>query len=346
MTESTRRIAAGAPGGATARRAVLLAHQIQADILTAGLLPSSLFASEQEMRTRYGVGTGALREAIRILELREAGRMRRGPGGGFVVMLPTERLVAQALTAYLCVSGTTARHVLEARHVVATVATKLASGSATKTRRYAPGHIGAVDSERRGLLPTWRSPLLADQSGNIVLRLLAECVDRLADLVPARQGSAQIAGASPDDTAPLTPTVAPSRRIEVAHKRAGQIARNIITGLIRDRLEPGVRLGSEADVCKRYRISKSTARQIIVLLEETGLVRCRRGRRGGVFVQAPSGQVPRTLICSFLRGHGVTRHEAREVALLLATARLPEHGPCNPFLDLVLDSLRMHSAGA
>ena len=76
------------------------------------------------MRLRYGVGVGAWREAARILELREIGRMRRGPGGGFVVTLPTVRLVAQALAAYLCLAGTTPEHLLEAYRAVGQVALK------------------------------------------------------------------------------------------------------------------------------------------------------------------------------------------------------------------------------
>ena len=92
-----------------------------------------------------------------------------------------------------------------------------------------------------------------------------------------------------------------ARQINVTHKRAGQIARNVVIDIIRKRLPPGARLGAEADLCRRYRVSKSVGRQVIGLLEEIDVAHCERGRGRGVYVHAPSPAVaPRSLV-RFLR---------------------------------------------
>ncbi|AFM19590.1 transcriptional regulator [Mycolicibacterium chubuense NBB4] len=57
--------------------------------------------------------------------------------------------------------------------------------------------------------------------------------------------------------------------------------------------EPGTKLGSERELAERYRTSRSSLRQVLAALEESGLVDRVIGRSGGIFIS--HGQVQRSL---------------------------------------------------
>jgi GntR family transcriptional regulator len=56
---------------------------------------------------------------------------------------------------------------------------------------------------------------------------------------------------------------------------------------------PGTKLGSERELAERYRTSRSSLRQVLAALEESGLVDRVIGRSGGIFIS--HGQVQRSL---------------------------------------------------
>lgn len=66
--------------------------------------------------------------------------------------------------------------------------------------------------------------------------------------------------------------------------RAVTIARLIATEIQRGR-SAGTRLGSEWDLCERFHVSRLTLRQAIRLLQDSGLVECRRGRGNGLVIR-------------------------------------------------------------
>jgi DNA-binding FadR family transcriptional regulator len=66
--------------------------------------------------------------------------------------------------------------------------------------------------------------------------------------------------------------------------RAVAIARLIATEIQRGR-SAGTRLGSEWDLCERFNVSRLTLRQAIRLLQDSGLVECRRGRGNGLVIR-------------------------------------------------------------
>src|SRR5438067_13885634 len=61
---------------------VVVARQIEAEILDRGFPVGEVVGSEAGLIERYGVSRAVLREAIRLLEHRNVAAMRRGPGGG------------------------------------------------------------------------------------------------------------------------------------------------------------------------------------------------------------------------------------------------------------------------
>jgi DNA-binding FadR family transcriptional regulator len=66
--------------------------------------------------------------------------------------------------------------------------------------------------------------------------------------------------------------------------RAASIARSLAEEIQRAR-PTGTRLGSEWDLCERFGVSRLTLRQAIRLLQDSGLVECRRGRGNGLVIR-------------------------------------------------------------
>lgn len=65
-----------------------LAERIENEIIAAGWQVGEVIGSEGELRDRYGVSRAVFREAIRIVGHHGVAEMRRGPGGGLVVIKP------------------------------------------------------------------------------------------------------------------------------------------------------------------------------------------------------------------------------------------------------------------
>src|SRR3546814_1899895 len=93
----------------------MAARQLERDIFLDGWPVGQVFADRPELVRRYGFGRGTLIEAIRLLENRGVARMRRGPGGGLVVMAVPRLQVKQVLIDYFRASRVTPAQLHEAR---------------------------------------------------------------------------------------------------------------------------------------------------------------------------------------------------------------------------------------
>ena len=67
----------------------------------------------------------------------------------------------------------------------------------------------------------------------------------------------------------------------------GKVAAAIRSRILVEQLEPGVRLGSEADLAEKYNTSRPAIREALRLLDSQGFIQIKRGRYGGVFVSYP-----------------------------------------------------------
>jgi DNA-binding FadR family transcriptional regulator len=85
--------------------AAIVARHITQDIATQGRQPGELVGTEPELIEREGVSRALLREAVRLLEHHQIGRMRRGPGGGLFVMAPSANAVTEMAAIYLARRG-------------------------------------------------------------------------------------------------------------------------------------------------------------------------------------------------------------------------------------------------
>jgi DNA-binding FadR family transcriptional regulator len=102
-----------------------------------------------------------------------------------------------------------------------------------------------------------------------VVRLLGTCLD----LLPAQSDSG-----SPDPGVEGRARMSASLPADIARRLTAQIAR---TG------RAGARLGSEWELCEQFMVSRLTLRQAIRLLQDSGLVECRRGRGNGLVIRNP-----------------------------------------------------------
>lgn len=67
----------------------VLAETIENEIIASGWQVGEVVGSESELCERYGVSRAVFREAIRIVGHHGVAEMRRGPGGGLVVVAPS-----------------------------------------------------------------------------------------------------------------------------------------------------------------------------------------------------------------------------------------------------------------
>jgi DNA-binding FadR family transcriptional regulator len=177
---------AGEDSGATdGKLASRVARRVEADIIAAGWPIGHMLGSENDLRERYGISRSVLREAVRLLEHHQVGRMRRGPGGGFFVTALDSGPATRAIVIYLEYLGTTVEDLLYARLLLE----PLAAGGAA--RRAGEDDIDALrqalEEERsREWEPGIEAhnslhPLLAQLSGNPALRLFIDVLTRFTE---------------------------------------------------------------------------------------------------------------------------------------------------------------------
>jgi len=316
MRVSERIFAASAnEGELPSQLAEELARRIEDDIASLGLPPGSTLGSLRVLAERYRLGRSVVREAVGLLERRGLGKMRPGPCGGFILEKPHPERVAAELAAHFRASGVTLRQVLDAREAVDLMVMRLAARAAPQEQT-----LTALDASLAagGLVGSLSARLeLARLTDQPILQLLIDCLNRLtsdfAAPVSAAAVRARLTGAlpavrdavlrgreealaaaanrahreligwlaerpgpragSPDG---LFPGAAESLPVAIARQLAAQIGQ---TG------RSGARLGSEWDLGERFGVSRLTLRQAIRLLQDSGLVECRRGRGNGLVVR-------------------------------------------------------------
>jgi GntR family transcriptional regulator len=101
---------------------------------------------------------------------------------------------------------------------------------------------------------------------------------------------------------------------------------------------PGAKIGSERELAERYRTSRSSLRQVLAALEESGLVDRAIGRAGGIFISHP--QVQRSLsdvvgVPAFLANQGYvagTRVLSTKIAVADRTTQEALHLAADEFV--------------
>jgi DNA-binding FadR family transcriptional regulator len=91
------------PIAKTRTAALALADRFEADIVEQEPVPESrwVFGPEQSLASRYNASSNVVRQALRILEARRIGSMRRGAGGGLALRIPEMTETVQLVALYL-----------------------------------------------------------------------------------------------------------------------------------------------------------------------------------------------------------------------------------------------------
>ena len=101
-----------------------------------------------------------------------------------------------------------------------------------------------------------------------------------------------------------------------AGTRAASIARCLAVEIQGTRAA-GTRLGSEWDLCERFGVSRLTLRQAIRLLQDSGLVQCRRGRGNGLVERDRRAAGSSRLMLAYLIGEKLDPMAAGTILLQL-----------------------------
>ncbi|WP_181784793.1 FadR/GntR family transcriptional regulator, partial [Pseudonocardia pini] len=171
------------PTGSWDKLASGIARAIEDDVVAKGWPAGESLGSEPELRERFGVSRTVLREAVRLLEHRRVARMRRGPGGGLIVVVPDSTPALRALLTYFEYEGTSMADLFQARRALEPLAAELAAARIDETGVVdlralvtAEPHVAAGEDG-------WtRDPLhlaIGRLAGNPVLELFLNVLDKL-----------------------------------------------------------------------------------------------------------------------------------------------------------------------
>jgi len=344
----------------TKKLAEVVASRIEQDVIARGWPTGQVIGSEPDLLERYDVSRGVLREAIRLVEHKQIGRMRRGPNGGLVVTEPDAGPVIDAVSVYVRHTQVTLNELFEARKIIETVATELAADRVTdadlaQLRGLADGTDGAD--------PHALHRHIGELTGNPAIELFSDLLTKLTALYV---GSLRVSPASRkrwntesdlaheaivDALVGRNATLASRRmgshldalgdllrkrhasqtvlsellgRSGGASKMAEELARTIFRDVAERGWPTGEVLGSEAELIERYDVSRAVLREAVRLLEHHGIARMRRGPGGGLVVTEPGADPIADAMTLYLEYQGVTPahlYEAR-VALELAAVDL------------------------
>lgn len=90
------------------------------------------------------------------------------------------------------------------------------------------------------------------------------------------------------------------------------VVEQIRNAVLDGRIKQGERLPNERDLCRLFRVSRSTLREGLRTLEVLGVVEIRPGSAGGIFASEPRGDQVSFALEALLRFQGATAHDLAE----------------------------------
>jgi DNA-binding FadR family transcriptional regulator len=169
------------------RAAIRIARKLVSEIRRRRLRPGTKLDAEHRMVEDLGVARATVREALRLLELQGALRIKAGPGGGPVVSAPGADHLASVLSLHLQFADASFRSVVDARcsiyPVLAAEAARNASHEDVSTLQESIKRMrdGVRDAEIFTEEARRFMSLVAATSGNRVLALLVDALHRMSE---------------------------------------------------------------------------------------------------------------------------------------------------------------------
>lgn len=348
-TETTLFAGASRSSAGGSKRSTQVAKRIVDDVIALGWPVGDVLGSEAELLERYDVSRAVFREAVRLVELQQVVRMRRGPGGGLVVTEPSLDAVIDAAVMYLYRLNTRLDEVFEARAVLEGIVAELA------TERIDEDDVSRVREvmarEADGLRPDPREfhSLLASITHNPALELFVDIMNRVSVLYFSNRN--KVASATAIESHHAHERIAASvvggditaaqrrmrkhleaeaeflRRRRSARqvlpatslgavdgaKRADALARQLIQKVVTSGDEPGTMIGSEAELMERYGVSRAILREAVRIIEHHRVAAMRRGPGGGLFVIEPDPSAVTEMVALYLERQGIAIADLGEV---------------------------------
>jgi DNA-binding FadR family transcriptional regulator len=165
-----------------------VADRIEAEVKSLGWPVGMVLGSEPELVLRYGISRSTFREAVRLLEHHNVAVMRRGPGGGLVVVEPDASAVIDAVAVYLEYRHVNTTALFETRRALELTAVELTTKKLTEEGAMRlrdmiadEAHVLAGGTvERAEMHPYDVHVAIAELSGDPTLHLFIDVVCRLA----------------------------------------------------------------------------------------------------------------------------------------------------------------------
>jgi DNA-binding FadR family transcriptional regulator len=312
-------------GDATGNLAHEAVSAVEMQLLQKGWPVGEALGALPDFQRDLGLGRPACREAMIILEARGLLDVRRGPGGGLFVAAPSVDDVVGAMLMYLTVSGTGAECIEEFRLLVWRMIVEAAidRGTSLPVTAAAATEWGfAVDLARR-----IGNPAMAI-AAQVAESLVRACEGRAVpahDLLlehAVQRRDARGAFSRLDDLAAPAGLAAPLLALEALEQRiAGsghKSAMVLAARMTREMVRRPEKLEAEWETAERLGYSDSVVRQARRILQDFGVVRCQRGRKGAVWgaPASPAGVI-RMLAPCFVAS-GATARDNAEAANFLA----------------------------
>jgi DNA-binding transcriptional regulator YhcF (GntR family) len=123
-------------------------------------------------------------------------------------------------------------------------------------------------------------------------------------------------------------------------KAAERIARELEQQIFASQWQAGHFLGREDDLAREIGASRAIFREAIAIVEQEGLVECRRGQRGGLFVGAAARETRTAMVRNYLVLGSATPNEVHgrrawlERMLCVAATEKLDPRECQPLRDL------------
>ena len=270
--------------------ASVCAAEIREDIFRQGYRSEHLVGRAPEICQQYGLGRETFLEATRLLENWGVARMRRGVNGGLIVANSMRTDPTERLTRYFCLRGLSSAQVREARAVL--------SLALRHCRESRPAGGSSFDNE------FWRlvahpQPLTTQQRMSLseaghpwerCLQIFANAIDAVEEV---HDGSAEL----------LFDGAAGSESLA---RHTVQLLAMQIAGLDREQRSL---TRSEASITARLGVSRQVTRQAMRILQDEGLLECRRGRNGGVSILSQHPASVLRLLNGYYRKAGLARED-------------------------------------
>jgi DNA-binding FadR family transcriptional regulator len=326
------------------QRAQSVANTILLDFIVRGGSPGEIFATIPYIRKRYELGRWACREALGILEMRGLAKLRRGAGGGLVMMLPKADSIVKLMLLHLYLTGAQTTQIFEARRAIYFSIVRSLFHKEHRPLDSRERYEGSTDLALTDGHCIIRH--LAARTGNDGYRLLLDLLDAIptcyAQTLPIRPSAATkqslldaVAQKDwPRTCQALDQFLAETRRFSSGKdvglptifkgnpsrstKYAEELALILIDEMAQRRGDDKtISLGSEKDIGLRHRFHREIVRQAVRILQDLGAVVPRRGQNGGIQYRKPDMASVIELISLQILQAGVSPEECEKLLILL-----------------------------